>query len=921
MASTSNPSSSSSSNSEGQLRVHQQNEVIYEEKIGVLEYQVKDKSNLLKFTQRQLDEALRQKEDLKAKIKKFETSSKSVTKLLDSQISAKVKTGLAYDSPFNEKRVLDIKEEEVTETVFDNCSSDEENSLANDKFKKSRGYHAIPPPLVGNYMPLKYNVSFAGLDDSIYKFNISETIASLIKNKKDAPETSTSCVEKPKEDRFSAPLIQDWDTDSDNDSVFRPEPIPAKIDFVKAGESFKLVKPVESVKHVKPDHPHQALKNEGIVDSGCSRHMTGNKAYLADYQEINDGRFVVFGSSRASIDESNLWHRRLGHVNFKTMNKLVTGNLVRGLPSKIFHNDHSCVACQKGKQHKATFNTACYVLNRALVTKTHNKTPYEVLNGRTPRIDLMRPFGCPVTILNTLYPLGKFGGNADERFLVGYSVTSKAFRVFNTRNRKVEENLHVRFLENKPNVAGTGSNWLFDIDSLINYMNYIPVSAENQTDKNTGPQDTTGNAGELTFFLRLQVKQSEEGIFISQDKYVAEILKKFDFSSLKIASTPIKTQKPLVKDEEAADVDVHLYRSMIGSLMYLTGSRLDIMFAVSACSRFQVTPKLSYLHAVRRIFRYLKGQPKLGLWYPRHSIFDLEAYSDSDYAGTNLDEKSTTGGCQFLGMRLISWQCKKQTIVATSTTEAEDSYVKKLIQVLKIHTDDNVADLLTKAFDVKENAEFHQIVNFLSTCSINYALTVSPTIYASYIEQFWNTATSKTVNSVKQIHAIVDGKAMVISESSVRSDTLFNDKDEPFNDTYEIPKHSKKVFSNMERKSISFSGKVTPLFDSMLVQNQAPEGEGSTIPPEPQPAPSTSQPNISGPQTAPLQIETHPTVSYEPQTEAHIEQILPSPSIYQRKHRKTHKHRRAKKVTKLPQTSVPLDLGADEDVHKEGLTV
>ncbi|GJY64653.1 putative ribonuclease H-like domain-containing protein, partial [Tanacetum coccineum] len=266
--------------------------------------------------------------------------------------------------------------------------------------------------------------------------------------------------------------------------------------------------------------------------------------------------------------------------------------------------------------------------------------------------------------------------------------------------------------------------------------------------------------GELTFFLGLQVKQKEDGIFFSQDKFVAEILKKFDFENVKTASTPIETQKPPVKDEEAADVDVHFYRSMIGSLMYLTSSRPDIMFAVCACSRFQVTPKTSHLNVVKRIFRYLKGRPKLGLWYPKESSFDLVTYSDSDYAGANLDRKSIIGGCQFLGKRLISWQCKKQTIVATSTTKAEyvaaahycgkvlwiqnqmmdygfnfmntqifidnestisivknlvyhsktkhieirhhfirDSYEKKLIQVLKIHTDDNVADLLTKAFD------------------------------------------------------------------------------------------------------------------------------------------------------------------------------------------------------------------------------
>ncbi|GKD65196.1 putative ribonuclease H-like domain-containing protein [Tanacetum coccineum] len=161
--------------------------------------------------------------------------------------------------------------------------------------------------------------------------------------------------------------------------------------------------------------------------------------------------------------------------------------------------------------------------------------------------------------------------------------------------------------------------------------------------------------------------QKKDGIFISQDKYVAEILKKFDFTTVKTASTPMEPNKALIKDEEADSVDVHLYRS----LMYLTTSRLDIMFAVCACARFQVTPKMSRLYAMKRIFRYLKGQPKLGLWYPRDSPFDLEAFSDSDYAGASLDRKSTTGGCQFLGKRLISWQCKKQTIVANFATEAE----------------------------------------------------------------------------------------------------------------------------------------------------------------------------------------------------------------------------------------------------------
>nr|GEW04242.1 hypothetical protein [Tanacetum cinerariifolium] len=151
--------------------------------------------------------------------------------------------------------------------------------------------------------------------------------------------------------------------------------------------------------------------------------------------------------------------------------------------------------------------------------------------------------------------------------------------------------------------------------------------------------------GEIPFFLGLQVKQKQDGIFISQDKYVAEILRKFSLIDGKSASTPINTEKPLLKDPDGEDVDVHTYKSMIGSLMYLTLLRPDIMFAIYACARFQVTPKASHLHAVKRIF--------------------------SDYAGASLDRKSTTEGFQFPGCSLISWQCKKQTVVATSSTKAE----------------------------------------------------------------------------------------------------------------------------------------------------------------------------------------------------------------------------------------------------------
>ncbi|GKC56606.1 putative ribonuclease H-like domain-containing protein [Tanacetum coccineum] len=306
--------------------------------------------------------------------------------------------------------------------------------------------------------------------------------------------------------------------------------------------------------------------------------------------------------------------------------------------------------------------------------------------------------------------------------------------------------------------------------------------------------------GELTFFLGLQVKQKEDGIFISQDKYVTEILKKFCFSDVKTATTPMETCKSLLKDVDGEDIDEHMYRSMIGSLMYLTSSRPDIMFVVCVCARFQVNTKVSHLHAMKRIFRYLKGQPKLGLWYPKDSPFDLVAFTVSDYTGASLDRKFTTGGCQFLGYRLISWQCKKQTAVANSTIEAKyvvalsfcgqhikirhqfirDSNEKKLIQMIKIHTDQNVADLLTKAFDV---SRFQYLI----------------------------------------------AKVNVV---------------------YDTPSHTKKIFANMRRQGKDFSGTVTPLFSSMLAQ-QADMSEGSGQPTDPQHTSTSAQPSNEEPITVP----------------------------------------------------------------------
>ncbi|GKC21133.1 putative ribonuclease H-like domain-containing protein [Tanacetum coccineum] len=546
--------------------------------------------------------------------------------------------------------------------------------------------------------------------------------------------------------------------------------------------------------------------------------------YSFDMKNIVPKETLTCLVAKATSDESMLWHRRLGHINFKNINKLVKDNLVRGLPTKHFENDQTCVACLKGKQHRAsckskvlnpitkplfmlhmdlfgpTFVSSlmhkkyCLVVTddysrftwvfflttkdetseilknfikeienlvdkKVKIIRSDNGTEFknkvmddfcrekgikrEYSVARTPQQNGVAERRNRTLIEAARTILGKFDGKSDEGFFVGYSLSSKAFRVYNTRTRRVEENLHIGFLENKPMIEGNGPKRLFNIDYLTQSMNYVPVAAGtiineyagSQRELNAEPQsiakssidsswvesnagrtlqfktptglDTCGlpngkrafgikghrqeegidyeevfapvarieairlflayasfmgflvyqmdvksaflygtieeevyvtqppgfkdltieikvykdgngfkrgkidqtlfikkqkrdillvqmsSMGELTFFLGLQVQQKEDGIFISQDKYVVKILKKFNYTDVKSASTPVDLEKTLVKDEDADDVYVYLYRSMIGSLMYLTTSRPDIMFAVCACARFQVTPKTS----------------------------------------------------------------------------------------------------------------------------------------------------------------------------------------------------------------------------------------------------------------------------------------------------------------------------------------
>ncbi|GJV77065.1 putative ribonuclease H-like domain-containing protein [Tanacetum coccineum] len=705
------------------------------------------------------------------------------------------------------------------------------------------------------------------------------------------------------------------------------------------------------------DNPHRTLQNKGIIDSGCSRHMTGNKAYLADFQDFNGGP-VAFGGSKGyitgkgkiktgkgpnwlfdldyltdSMNYHNVSSKNQANIhagqqesnqNAGTKDKIVAGDSEKEdesaqdcfeVPFWHSYSSTNTSSSKSDKKRGSPREEEQVFLDDLAKLQMQEKEAIEEAEALTKNLEqenenLVTQAEAAKTsgtnIISTVSTTAK-ASEDDYEIPPLEDIHEDATDGIFTHSSYDDEGAVADFtnLETIVNVSPIPTSRVHPSPSSHSFKEILTSAVQTRIKFNLVDDIIFGSTkkswcdefealmksrfqmssmGELTFFLGLQVKQKPDGIFISQDKYVAEILKKFDFASVKTASTPIETQKPLVKDEEANDVDVHLYRSMIGSLMYVTASRPDIMFAVCACSRFQVTPKTSHLSAVKRIFRYLKGKPSLGLWYPRESSFDLESYSDSDYAGANLDRKSTTGGCQFLGRRLITWQCKKQTIVATSTTEAE--YVAAASccgQVLwiqnqmldygfnfmntKIYIDNesticimknppisvlgcfnrddkslscigyreaiwmghrfnhhqasianssnkwsvlllvateprncvvpnrkpkdkpqfkaNKAALnsVTKAQHdsilekTEGNVEFHEVIDFLQRSYIFHALTVSPVISTTFVEQFWTSAKSKTINNVRHITAKVAGKVVSISEASIRTNLIFNDAD------------------------------------------------------------------------------------------------------------------------------------------------
>nr|GEV73488.1 hypothetical protein [Tanacetum cinerariifolium] len=308
--------------------------------------------------------------------------------------------------------------------------------------------------------------------------------------------------------------------------------------------------------------------------------------------------------------------------------------------------------------------------------------------------------------------------------------------------------------------------------------------------------------GELTFFWDFKKKQKKEGIFISQDKYVAKILKRFGFLDVKKARTLMETLKPLLKDEDGEEVDVHMYRSMIASLMYLTSSRPDIMFVVCACARYQVTPKVSHLHVVKRIFRYLKGQPKLGLWYLKDSLFDLVAYTDSDYAGTMV----------------ANFTIEAEYIVASSfcgqiKTVNDDVRLQALIDGKKVVITEASIRHDLKLNDAEGTSCLSNAVIFEELAKMGS--TMASAIICLANNQKFNFSKYILDNLKKNLEAGVPFY-MFLRFIQVFVNHQLSDMSH-HKGIFVNPSLTKKVFANMKRVGTGFSRAVTPLFGTMMV--------------------------------------------------------------------------------------------------------
>nr|GEV81539.1 retrovirus-related Pol polyprotein from transposon TNT 1-94 [Tanacetum cinerariifolium] len=426
---------------EERLKFFKKNEFIYLEDIKVLKVEIQMKKIAIKKIGRKLKVAQKEKDDIQLTVEKLKNASKSLNKLIDCQIIDNCKKGLGYEN-----------------------------------------YNAVPPPYKKIFMPSKPDLSFTSLDEFANK--------PIAENNKSSEEESKA-VRK----NNNAPIIKEWVSDDEEENVTQPniekkivKPSIVRKEFVKPRHQEKTTrKTVKKVEHNRQNthrprgnqrnwnnimsqklgsnfkmfnkacygNPQMNLQDKEVIDSGRSRHITENMSYLTSYEEINKGYVAFEGNPKGG--------KITGKCAIKTGTKDETNGILKSFITRI----------ENLVDHKVeVVNSACYVQNKVLVVKPHNKTPYELFHGRTPTLSFMRPFGCPVTILNTKDHLGKFDGKADEGFFVGYFLNSKAFRVFNSRTRIVEENLYIRFSENTPNVVGSRPDWLYDIDALTRIMSY-----------------------------------------------------------------------------------------------------------------------------------------------------------------------------------------------------------------------------------------------------------------------------------------------------------------------------------------------------------------------------------------------------------------------------------------------------------------
>ncbi|GJY07527.1 retrovirus-related pol polyprotein from transposon TNT 1-94 [Tanacetum coccineum] len=489
-------------------------------------------------------------------------------------------------------------------------------------------------------------------------------------------------------------------------------------------------------------------------------------------------------------------------------------------------------------------NTACYVQNRVLVIKPHNKTPYELFLGRKPALSFMRPFGCPVTILNTIDHLGQFDGKADEGFFVGYSTNSKAFRVFNRRTRIVEENLHVKFSEDAPNIAGSGPNYLFNIDALINSINYKPVIAGNQSTGNTGTK-VCNNADKA----RMETILGKDYILLPlsiQDPPFSSSLKDSPNAGFKPSGEEEKkdvedpgnkdskfpsTEEPRVNQEKDASVNNTNTINTVSLTVNTAGVEDNVYVGAEADinnldTRIPVSPipttKIHKDHLVEQIIGDIYSAPQ-----------------------TKRMTKSVTEHAMFSSVQQRTNHKDFQNCLFACFLSQEEP--KKVIQALK--------------------------------------------------DPSWIEAMQEELLQFKlqQIQALVDKKKVIITETSVRSDlqledaqgteclpnttifeqlTLMGAKTTAWNEfsstmaflslycpINQIFNFSKYIFDNMvknleggvkflmyPRQGKDFSGRDTPLFPTMIVQAQEQVGEGSEIPTDSHYTPTTTQPSTSKPQ-------------------------------------------------------------------------